>query len=104
MFLKRITGLGLMVDALKSVGSDFRKIAKQTSDPAGLISEMERHESFAQDLLKRVQAGEMNERYSQTPGALEKLFKQITHASILAACLRLYVAYEVARRSIYHDG
>ena len=43
----------------------------------------------------------MNEKYSQTPGALEKLFKQITHASILAACLRVFVAYEQAHRSIY---
>lgn len=104
MFLKRMTGHGLIVEALKSVGSDFRKITKQAPDPSVLVSEMDRHEHFAQDLLKRVEAGEMNEKYSVTPGALEKLFKQITHASLLAACLRLFIAYERARKSIYDDG
>ncbi len=91
----------MIIEALKSAGSDFRKITKETPDPDALFLEMERHEGFARDLLGRVEAGEMNEKYSQTPGALEKLFKQITHASILAACLRVFVAYERAHRSIY---
>lgn len=104
MFLIRKTGHRLILDALKSAGSDFQKITKQTSDPAALAAEMERHEHFAQDLLKRVEAGEMNEKYSQTPSALERLFKQVTHAALLAASLRLFVAYEQARTSIYGDG
>ena len=56
MFLKRITGHGLIIEALKSAGSDFRKITKETADPDALFLEMERHEGFARDLLGRVEA------------------------------------------------
>lgn len=104
MFLKRITGHRLVVDALKRVGSDFQRIAKQSTDADTLEAETERLEHFAQDLLFRVQGGEMDEKYAQTPGALEKLFKQVMHASLLASCLRLFVAYERGRTRIYGSG
>ena len=101
MFRKQSAGYRLIFEALKTAGADFLKIARQTRDLGELIAETERHENFAQNVLARVNAGEMDEKYSQIPGALEKLFRQVTHATILSACLRLFITYERSRRNIY---
>jgi hypothetical protein len=101
MFRKQSAGYRLIFEALKTAGADFLKIARQTGDLDEMIGEAERHENFAQSVLARVDAGEMDEKYSQIPGALEKLFKQVTHATILGACLRLFITYERSRRNIY---
>jgi hypothetical protein len=101
MFRRQSAGYRLIFEALKTAGADFLKIARQTRDLDEMISEAERHEHFAQNVLVRVDAGEMDEKYAEVPGALEKLFRQATHATILSACLRLFITYERSRRNIY---
>jgi hypothetical protein len=103
MFRRKSAGYRLIFEALKTAGVDFLRIARHTRDPDEMISEAERREHFARDVLARVDAGEMDEKYAQVPGALEKLFRQVTHASILGACLRLFATYERSRRNIYGD-
>ncbi len=101
MFRRRKRGATVLTDALKNVRDDITAYGRETPDIEHLLMEADRRRKFADMLLNRLSEGEMDEKYAEVPDALDKLFAQAAHASLLAETLKLLAAYERARHTIY---
>lgn len=87
--------------AMKQAAGDFIALAKQEVDNDRLRNEAQQREMFALALIERLESGELSESYSSKPDALAKLYKQIVHASVMSAGLRLLADYNEMSGKIY---